>query len=110
MDTQHLVRLLDNGLDNCECEEGRALTQLLNRFDWRWSTDDEDDDLIYEVFDDDHELRYNRYDDNASWLWQQFTNQMRFAFEELVSKHKRSTVGKARLIPFPDKRSPTPAA
>lgn len=110
METPQLVRLLSAALNNCESEEGRALIQVLNRFDWSWSTDDDDDDLIYEISDDDNQHCYNRYDDNASWLWQQFTTNMRLAFERAVTKHKRGTVGKARLTPFPDKRSPTPAA
>lgn len=110
MERQQLIHLLSEGLQNVSADSGQALIRTLDRYDWSWQEDDEDEELIYEIRDSEGDTRYYRYDDSASQLWQRFPARMQLAFEELVSKRKRSKVGKARLLPFPDKRSPTPAA
>jgi hypothetical protein len=110
MELQLLIQLLEEGLENVGGESGQALIRTLERVGWSWSADVGDDDLIYSIQNRDGDTRYNRYDDSALSLWQQFTTGMQLMFKNMVSKQKRTQVGSARLIPFPDKRSPTPAA
>lgn len=113
MERQLLIQVLEEALDDPFGVSGTALLRMLERYEWDWSTREVDgQDVIYIVQDDAPNTRYCRDDDDARQLWSQFTARMQLDFELLVSKRSRklSFVGNARLLPFPDKRRPTPAA
>lgn len=110
MTPRELINCLDDALGNMSTNHGRALVRLLNNHDWEWIPNDDDAYEVYEILDDDRDTRWCASDDDANYLWNVMGGRMQLEFEELVTKKKRSRVGNARLIPFPDKRSPTPAA
>jgi hypothetical protein len=113
MERQLLIQILGEALDDPFGSYGTALIRMLERYEWDWVTKAVDgQDVIYIIQDNEPNTRYCRDDDNARQLWSQFTARMQLEFELYVAKQnrKRSVVGAARIIPFPDSRRPTPAA
>ena len=102
MEQRQLINYLSIALLDMDSSSAHALMVTLSQENWHWDVIDSRMSYIYDE-DDDQQFEQSEtgYD-----LWHRFPNRMRRNFEvNLMKRVKKSTIGKARFIPFPDKQS-----
>ena len=100
MEQRQLINHLSQAVLDMDSPSGSALMRTLGNENWNW---DVIDSRMYQIHDDDGDQRFEQGDTGFD-LWSAFSPHMRSNFEfHLMKRMKKSMIGKARFLPFPDR-------